>query len=435
MSLDHSEIVSIVRFDGRLDSLKKAADLCAGFKDLKRNASVLIKPNICAGKNQSIPPFGVVTTSLFLDLLIQILKDYGLQQITIGEGSIITYMSNTASAFSYAGIDRLSKTYGVKLIDLNKGPFQSISAHGFDFEVAKAILEANFVINVAVLKNHFQTKVSLCMKNLKGCLSPKSKKDCHKWNLETSIAIYNTMIPVHMNFIDGIYSLINGPWVDSGVPIRSNLIIASRDRLKCDIVGSAILGADPDQVAHLNTFGRMQSRSTLLSEIETKGEDLNEVKVAQQYKDEDLFREVFKKARIKGISFSHPGKSLCSGCFGNIMVALLLFCQDNQGIEVENIEFIAGNERRSSRHCKVAFLYGDCAVKNNQDSTEINERVLLKGCPPTFIKTYSTILRTLLREDEANRQLLELVSLKSREKAFTLFDDLKPPDFDRKHFS
>jgi len=39
--------VSLVRFDGSLDSFRKAIELCDGFGKLNRNDKVLIKPNNC----------------------------------------------------------------------------------------------------------------------------------------------------------------------------------------------------------------------------------------------------------------------------------------------------------------------------------------------------------------------------------------------------
>jgi len=62
-----------------------------------------------------------------MDSPVQILMEEGVLDISIGEGSIVTAMSNTMTAFAYAGIDRLSKKYGVKLIDLNRGPFRKVS--------------------------------------------------------------------------------------------------------------------------------------------------------------------------------------------------------------------------------------------------------------------------------------------------------------------
>jgi len=358
----------------------------------------------------------------------------GVRDISIGEGSIVTAMSNTMTAFAYAGIDRLSKKYGVKLIDLNRGPFRKISIKGFDFELSDAVFDADFVINVAVLKNHFQTKVSLCMKNLKGCLSKKSKRECHKRDLERSIALYNTVIPVDLNLIDGIYALINGPWIDSGVPRRSDLIIASKDRLNCDIAGSLVLGVDPNDVAHMKEFSMLKSRSAPLCEVNIRGEKIEKIRVQDRYEQNDLFQEIFQRGGIKGICFPDPGKSICSGCFGNIMVALLIFCQDNQGILLDDAEIIAGKERKVTGNRNVTLLYGDCAIENNEDAQESKGIIKLGGCPPTFYRTYSTILKTLLNEKEADRQLFEMISLKTKEKEFSFFDHLEPPTFDIRHF-
>ena len=100
------------------------------------------------------------------------------------------------------------------------------------------------MIDVPVLNTHAMTKVSLGMKNLKGCLSMNSKKKFHMADLEEMIALLNTQIPPQLTVIDGIYGMEKGP-LSMGQAHRMNLIMASQDVLSCDMVGAAVLGIDP----------------------------------------------------------------------------------------------------------------------------------------------------------------------------------------------
>jgi len=80
--------VSLVKFDGSLDSLRRAVELCDGFGKLNRNDKILIKPNNCF-RHKIMPPYGMVTTSKIIDGVIRLLLEHGCKDISIGEGAII----------------------------------------------------------------------------------------------------------------------------------------------------------------------------------------------------------------------------------------------------------------------------------------------------------------------------------------------------------
>jgi uncharacterized protein (DUF362 family) len=171
--------VSLVKFDGSLDSLRKAIELCGGFEKLAKSERVLIKPNNCF-RHKIMPPYGMVTTSWIIDGVVQLLLEYGCKDISIGEGAIIGIFEElepyTKRGFKGTGIEKIAKKYGVKLVDFNIGSFNELDLGGTKVKVSKAALDTDFLINVPVLKTHFQAKVSLGFKNLKGCLSQESKK-------------------------------------------------------------------------------------------------------------------------------------------------------------------------------------------------------------------------------------------------------------------
>ncbi|HUW46700.1 MAG TPA: DUF362 domain-containing protein, partial [Dehalococcoidia bacterium] len=156
--------VSLVKFDGSLDSLRKAIELCQGFEKLGRNDRVLIKPNNCF-RHKIMPPYGMVTTSKIIDGVVQLLLEYGCTDISIGEGAIIGIFDElepyTKRGFKGTGIDKIAEKYGIKLLDFNQGAFHELDLGGVKVQVSRAALDTDFLINVPVLKTHFQAKVSL----------------------------------------------------------------------------------------------------------------------------------------------------------------------------------------------------------------------------------------------------------------------------------
>ena len=78
-------LVSIVKYKKSLDSARKAVDLSQGLDHLPANAKVFIKPNIVFWtKAVAFPKWGVITTSRVVEDMIVILKERGIDDITIG---------------------------------------------------------------------------------------------------------------------------------------------------------------------------------------------------------------------------------------------------------------------------------------------------------------------------------------------------------------
>ena len=68
-----TEPVAIVKYNGTSNSLKRAIELCNGFKELVENNKIILKPNIVwgGGGTRKMPKYGFITTSRIIDDLIQ----------------------------------------------------------------------------------------------------------------------------------------------------------------------------------------------------------------------------------------------------------------------------------------------------------------------------------------------------------------------------
>jgi len=76
--------VALIKKSDYSNALEAAIEMCGGFKQLKPEHKVLIKPNLVIGGRRGIfPPFGRVTTSDLMEKLVQLLIDKGCRDITI----------------------------------------------------------------------------------------------------------------------------------------------------------------------------------------------------------------------------------------------------------------------------------------------------------------------------------------------------------------
>lgn len=431
--------VAVVKYDGTSNTLRKAIELCDGFEELKPGHKILLKPNILWGGTEKLPPFGVVTTSAMVNHLLEILHEQGCKDITIGEGTIPNKElgSTTFKGYEWSGIGKVAKRYGARLVDFNSEPFEEMQLEKIKVKVSRCALEPDFLINLPVLKTHRQTKISLGMKNLKGCLAIESKKNFHKHDLNRSIALLNTKIKTSLTFIDGIYAMEKGPEF-LGTSRRTNLLIAGKDVFSCDMVGAEVMGISPGEVEYLKEFSSITGRPLSLNAIDVKGENLKEIAKPLKWR-LSLVEDVFHPAGIQGITIQHGVTDLtcCSGCEVILSAFCGVFCKDNPGITLDGLEICSGGKAKAKKESKNVFLLGNCAIAANKD---LENGIKIKGCPPPILDTVMTIVLKSLPQKRVAKILMSRmiknigIKLGVYDEAFPAFGVYKSPEFDRTHF-
>ena len=158
--------VSIVRYEEPLESVRRAADLCNGLGNLRPNSKVFIKPNVVFWTRKiAFPKWGVITTSRVVHDMVLLLKERGVDDITIGEGTVLydpKDRETAAHSHETLGYNVLNKRYGVKVVDVFTRPFEKVDlGDGVELNFNADILHSDFVVNVPVLKTHTQCVVSL----------------------------------------------------------------------------------------------------------------------------------------------------------------------------------------------------------------------------------------------------------------------------------
>ena len=278
-------IVSVVKYEKGKDSIRKAVELANGFENLDPNAKVFIKPNLVYwNRHCDFPKWGMLTTSSVMEEILLLLKELGVNDITIGEGVITEDPKDretSKDAFEKLGYNVFKERYGVKVYDIFERPFEKVElAEGVTAKMNADMLHSDFLIDVPVLKTHAQCVISLGLKNLKGLINIPSRKKFHgddpNYTLHYNVSKLANKAPPSLTIIDGIYTLERGPTFD-GKAHRSDIIVASTDILSADLVGSSLLGIDPIAVPHLVQAAKDRNRPIDLSDIEVKGESIEDL--------------------------------------------------------------------------------------------------------------------------------------------------------------
>jgi len=274
----------------------------------KKGMKILIKPNILSPVE---PEAAITTHPVIIEELCKILKKHNAK-IFIGESS--SYSTNLG--FEVSGIGKLKK-YG-KIINFEAEDKEFFNTLNKKIPLPKILFDVDLIINVPKLKTHSLTLVTLCVKNLYGCIPGKLKENYHKIfpsakKFSRLLFELHEKIKPQLNIIDGVEGLEgNGP-AAAGEKIKSNLIIASKNAIAADIIASEIIGFKPFSI-FTNKFSNIKRK-----DIEVTGDakdlklnfkkPLTAVPIAAPifY----FITGLFPKARIK---FNHKNCTKCKLC-------------------------------------------------------------------------------------------------------------------------
>jgi len=390
--------VSIVKYEKPLESVRKLVELVNLFDETPKDAKVFIKPNIVYwNRFTNFPKWGVITSSRIIEDVVVLLKERGIDDISIGEGIVTADIKDTetaADAFEKLGYNLLKERYGVKLINTFEHPFEKIDlGTGFKTKFSSDALAADVVISIPVLKTHSQAVVTLGFKNLKGLINYSSRKKFHSDNpekdLHHNVAQLPNKLKKVLTIIDGLYTLERGPAID-GKAHRKDILVASSDILSADMVGSRLLGIEPDIVPHLVQAAKDRKRPMDLSDVEIVGEKLEDLASHHEwdfiYNDAGDLPLPLERIGVKGLKYHKYDSTLCtycSGINGTLLMIIKGAWQTRKGKPFDNVEFLNGKLMEPSPGMNKTILIGQCQYNKNKDHPNIKEMIPIKGCPPS----------------------------------------------------
>lgn len=211
---------------------------------------VILKPNL----NSDLSALTGNSTDLrLIATLLAVLRDGGHRDLAVADGPNIGIARTGADVLQRLGVRALARRFGARAIDLNEEPAVPLPADPCGEsrsarrpEVARVLLDAAAILNVAKAKTHAEAVLSLSAKNLVGCLRGESKRWLHEDVHERIVSLTRRLRPA-LHFIDGLYAMEgNGP--GDGVPCRLDLLFAGDEPFLLDATAARALGFDPSEV-------------------------------------------------------------------------------------------------------------------------------------------------------------------------------------------
>jgi len=251
-----------------------------------------------------------------------------------------------------------------------------------EIKACAAVVDADLVVSIPVMKTHMHTGVTLSVKNMKGALWRREKVRFHQLphdrdraghkSLDIAISDLATVLMPDLALIDGSVGM-EGLGPSAGTPKRMGVVVASLNAVAADAVAARLMGIRPSSVAHLSLAAERG-----LGEI-----DLRRVKVipTDYAKYAARFAPPPKKLNIEfpGVVV-HQGEA-CSACTSTLMLFLQQYHSQLADYVLADGKAHLAIGKQTVRLPEGTIALGNCAAVVGGERVR-SEGILVKGCPP-----------------------------------------------------
>jgi len=365
------------------EMLKKAVDAVGGMKSvIKKGDKVVVRANACWAVK---PDSGIASDPRVVEALMRLIRDETKpREVVVADRSSIG--ADTAESFRVTGVGEAALRGGAdRLLPLEQDqrvPVQ-VPQPMVLFQpvyLSKTMLEADVLIYLAKMKVHKLTQISLTLKMNQGSLDWYDALRNHRADMHQKMIDMLKVMRPHLSLVDALWPM-QGQGPGSPYPedlIKDfNVIIAGKDPVAVDTVGSTIMGFDAKHDIPMLRGAEMAGLGVAtLKQIDVVGTPIGKV------------QHPFKRGNIHLIGLDprievYMGGA-CDGCLHFTRTGLDVYLANPALMEgVEKITFIIGNNaevpEKLDHHPPKSYVFvvGDCSSKYK------NRGIFLPGCAST----------------------------------------------------
>jgi uncharacterized protein (DUF362 family) len=212
---------------------------------------IFVKPNI--SHTEYIP--GVVTDPALLRELVGLLRD-DAEEVIVGESDGFNYSCRVA--FEKTGIEKAVKAAGGTVINLSEDQVVKVNFPGnsalTSLFLPKTVLDADAVVDAALMKTHEFALYSGAIKNLFGCVPSNRRIYLHPYLKEVFYQLYVILKP-QLTIMDA-RTAIEGNGPTKGNAVKMSLMLTSNCALATDVTAIKIMGFSLKEVSYLDYIAR-----------------------------------------------------------------------------------------------------------------------------------------------------------------------------------
>jgi uncharacterized protein (DUF362 family) len=219
--------------------IRKAVSLIGGFEPLALGGkSVLVKPNVVGGNRNP-----TTTNPAVVAAVVNVLYEAGAAKVYVGDMSALI-RGSTARNMERTGILAAARDAGAEPLFFEDHGWVRVEVAGRylkEVSVTEWIHKVDTVVNLPVIKTHRYAGYSICLKNFVGATHISQRPyfvNVRRW--EEVVTELNLAYRPDLNIADGTKVMVEGgPW--EGRAEEANILLASGDRIACDVVGLAVI--------------------------------------------------------------------------------------------------------------------------------------------------------------------------------------------------
>ena len=326
--------------------LMAEAKVAAG---IPSGAVIALKPNLI---NAERAERGSTTHPEVVSGCIEYLQENGFSDISVIESSWVG--EDTERSLKVCGYDKLCEKYGVAFYDLKKDKTREVDTPFRRMEISCRALDADYLIDLPVLKGHCQTRMTCALKNLKGCIPDQEKRKYHAEGLLKPIAALAAALKPSLVIVDSICGDLD--FEEGGNPVQTNRMMLGFDAVQMDTYCCSLMGLDLDEVPYIKLAENWGAGSTEYGIIR-----LNEPDSSLEYPK--------LSGKVEALTKNVSADSACSACFAALVRAL--YIASEAGIRVDEDIFIGQGYQNKTLE---GIGIGKCCRGADK---------CVMGCPPT----------------------------------------------------
>jgi len=351
-------VVAVIKHkDDHLASVTAALAACGAEDLVSKGMRALVKPNLHGGDGTTSPEM--------MEAACRWAFERGAAEVLLGDGPFWG-MKDHDGYFRRKGVFQAAEHTGARVVVLDHEPFRLFrpcSPHlPQEIGITELAFACDMVINLPLMKTHFNTLVTLGMKNLKGCIRPQDKRAFHEMELNRALVELNRLFKPHVTLMDAV-TAFEGRGPSAATPVDLGLALASRDVVRLDAVACFLMGIEPGEVRMLKLAAETGLGEIRMGRIQTVGESPQ----AHQRR----FERPFDALRKRHPTLQVLNDGSCSGCDMNFFSALQQCEKAQKPLRVSAV--VLG---RATPPSSDALLIGHCTRPHWPGRQHV------PGCPP-----------------------------------------------------
>ncbi len=236
-----------------------------------RDASVIVKPNICVAYHTY--EYAATTNPWVVGALVKLCFEAGARSVRVLDNP---FGGTAEEAYEISGIAEQVKAAGGEMVVMSRMKFVPTDIPQAESLKQTAVyddaLTADVLIDVPIAKTHGLARLTLGMKNLMGLIRDRS---AIHGDMGRRLADLTSLIRPELTVVDAVRILTaNGPTGGNLDDVKQlNTIIASPDIVAADSYAATLFNLQPEELAYIQAgtqrgLGRSDLKNLRIEEID-----------------------------------------------------------------------------------------------------------------------------------------------------------------------